>query len=85
MIIKVINDQRPIKNGQYVAFVTGLKSLNTYPKYLRIGIVINSENYEIKELSTEKIWIVYPSNIITVGDEGLLKGIKSVIEYTENI
>lgn len=83
MILKVINDQRPIENGQFVAFLTGRKSINTYPKYLRVGKVTNAKNYEIEELENKKTWKVYPTNIITVGDNGLVNGIKVTLELTD--
>jgi len=83
--MKVINDQRPIFNGQFIAFVTGLKSINTYPKYLRIGEVIDAKDYVIKELVNSKIWKVYPSNIITTGDDGIVQGVASQIVFTEKL
>jgi len=70
MIFQVENNPEIIKNGQYVAFVTGKKTINTYPHYLRIGQVVDAEKWKIKELSTGKIWQVYSQAIIKV-DKGI--------------
>lgn len=85
MIFKAINDQRPIEDGQIVAFVTGLKSVNTYPNYLRVGEVVDAKDFAIKELSTGKIWKVYSSNIIVVGDEGKLQGVETTFRFVDKV
>ncbi len=83
MLMKVTADQRPVCDGQIVAFITGLKSINTTPKYLRVGKVVDAKDYAIEDLETGKVWKVYPSNIITTGDEGLIKGVEAKIHIRD--
>jgi len=83
MILSVINDQRPLKNGQHCAFLTGKKSINTFPKYLRIGKVIDEKDLVIEDLETGKHWKVYPSNVIITGDEGEIKGVDCKLILTD--
>lgn len=83
MILQVEHNPEFIENGQMVAFLTGKKSINTYPKYLRIGEVVDAKDWAIKELSTGKIWKVYTQSVIKV-DKGIpVRGVKATIELTE--
>lgn len=80
MILKVINDQRPVKDGQIVVFVTGKNSVNTYPKYLRVGEVMDAKELLVRESGTNRLWRLYASSVITVGDEGRVYGIEPVLK-----
>ena len=84
MILQVEHNPEFIENGQIVAFLTGEKSINTYPKFLRIGEVIDAKDWAIKELSTGKIWKVYTQSVIKV-DKGIpVRGVKATIRLTEH-
>lgn len=83
MILQVEHNPEFIENGQIVAFVTGKNKINTYPQYLRIGEVIDSKEWKIKEITTGKIWQVYTQSVIKV-DKGIrINGVKATIELTE--
>lgn len=84
MILQVKNNPEYLENGQIVAFLTGKKSINTYPQFLRIGEVVDAKNWTIKEISTGKIWKVYTQSVIKV-DKGIpVKGVRATIELTEH-
>lgn len=85
MILQVENNPEVLEKGEIVAFVTGKKSINTYPQYLRIGEVVDEKNWVIKELSTGKIWKVYTQSVIKVGKGIPVKGVKATIKLTEKL
>lgn len=85
MFLKVKNNPEVIENGEIVVFFTGLKSVNTYPKYMRVGEVIDAKSFQVKELATGKKWKVYSQDVIKVGDGILVHGVKATLQTTEQI
>ena len=85
MIIQVNNNPEIIKNGEVVAFITGETSVNTYPRYLRVGQVLNAENWEVIEFATSKVWKVYSNDIIRVDTGIRVYGVKAVFALQEQV
>jgi hypothetical protein len=88
MIIQVKNNPDDLVKNEIVAFLTGEKSVNTYPKFLRVGKVIkgyNSGGVEIVDLSTGKIWKPYSGDIIKIGNGAPVQGVEAHIKFTERV
>jgi hypothetical protein len=84
IIFSVESNPEIIEAGEIVLFITGQKSINTYPQYLRIGQVISVEKLEVIELSTSKIWKVYTSSLIKVNSGIRIKNVKAVLVETDD-
>lgn len=90
MILQVNTNEVGFEVGEHIAFVTGEKSVNTYPYYLRIGKVTKVDSKgefvkEVEELSTGKIWKPYSSQIIKVGKGIAIKGVAAQLVLTESM
>jgi hypothetical protein len=90
MIFQVKSNQTHFEVGDYVAFVTGEKSVNTYPKFLRIGKVLKVSGEikcvdEVEELSTGKIWKPYNVDVIKVGNGISIQGVQPTLALTERL
>lgn len=89
MILQVESNPANIKKGDIVMFLTGEKSVNTYPKVMRIGIVetpyFEKGGLTVKEISTSKIWKPYSQDIVLVNDGIPVKGIQTQIILTDKI
>lgn len=84
MIIQVKNNPDFLAKNEIVAFLTGEKSVNTYPKFLRVGKVIKyDKGIEIVDLSTGKVWKPYSGDVIKIGNGAPVKGVTAKIELTE--
>lgn len=90
MTINVGSNPTELRTGEYIVFLTGEKSVNTYPKYMRIGKVLHGYNapgepgsLTVEELSTGKIWKPYTGDVIRVGEGAMVYGVTAKIELTE--
>lgn len=64
MILKIVTNPNPITVGSQVVFFTGEYDVDTYPRHIRTGVVIETEPIKVNESGTNKIWEPKPSDII---------------------
>ncbi len=86
MVLQVKNNPEHLEKGEIVVFFTGAKSINTLPKFMRVGEVLQGYGVDcqVRELSTGKVWHPYSGDIIQVGKGIPVQGVSAVLKFTEN-
>lgn len=89
MIINVESNPDYLEVGEFVAFITGRKSVNTYPKILRVGKVLtpygSPKGLTVEDSNTGKVWKPYSQDIIRVSKEHITYGVKATLEKTDRV
>jgi len=94
MIIEVASCPEIVTKGDVVAFLFGKRSVNHYPRELKIGTVVvgynDSPHYEgktltIKELYTGKIYHPYGIDLILVNGGIDVRGVGVKLTLTDKV
>ncbi len=87
MVLQVETNYQQFEIGEYIAFITGKDSVNTNPRYLRIGQVESIDTsgvvYKVRELGTNKLWNPYSSDAIKAHEGIKINNVKATLIFSE--
>lgn len=81
MVAKINQNSDEIKDGDFVIFITGEKSVNTFPSYIRVGKVLSFEKREVLDLNTNKTYKLYTNQIFKAGKK--IQSVKSQLVFVD--